>query len=223
MWTRFFPLVKSLRKLILEDRVIGEVRRVFADYGEQFDMTKFEKGEERLPKDHPGRAGGTLVGMGIYSLTMGRLVLDEGLGETATTPITSGIQTIVGGYDYMTTVVLNYADKRRQGILSSSEIYKSALEFMRVEGTEGIAYVSGVASRPTSFVIKYNDEDKADQLMDFPLKGWGYYYEADAVALDIARGDIEDHDTMPLAETVLIMKIMDEVRKISGLEFPQDA
>jgi hypothetical protein len=39
--------------------------------------------------------------------------------------------------------------------------------------------------------------------------------------LDIAAGKLED-DTMPLAETLRILDLMDEVRRQTGMTYPQD-
>ena len=51
--------------------------------------------------------------------------------------------------------------------------------------------------------------------------GKGFYYEADAIALDICSGKKES-GVMPLDETLRVMQIMDEVRAQGGAKFPQD-
>jgi hypothetical protein len=51
--------------------------------------------------------------------------------------------------------------------------------------------------------------------------GRGFFWEADAVALDIVAGRRESL-VMPLAETIRVMKIMDSIKKQGGARFPQD-
>jgi PHD/YefM family antitoxin component YafN of YafNO toxin-antitoxin module len=49
----------------------------------------------------------------------------------------------------------------------------------------------------------------------------GFYWEADAVAVDIVEGKRENA-IMLHAETLRLMKIMDEIRRQGGARFPQD-
>lgn len=46
-------------------------------------------------------------------------------------------------------------------------------------------------------------------------------WEADAVALDIANG-LKENGTMPVEESLRIMKLMDGIRRQGGLVYPQD-
>lgn len=68
-----------------------------------------------------------------------------------------------------------------------------------------------------------NAQDKRELLFKFDELhgGKGFYYEADAIALDIAAGHKESQ-IMPLGETLRVMRILDEVRAQGGAKFPQD-
>ena len=46
-------------------------------------------------------------------------------------------------------------------------------------------------------------------------------YEADDAAIDISKGRLES-SVMPLSETLRVMKIMDEMRRVGGTKYPQD-
>ncbi|KAJ0144706.1 Uncharacterized protein HZ326_12565 [Fusarium oxysporum f. sp. albedinis] len=198
MWTRFFPLVKSLQKIIHEDKAVGDVVRVFADFAMNQNIES--RGPDSRLKDLSLGAG-SLLDIGIYSLTWGLVTLDAGVGEKATTPKIAAAQTLVDGVDIGTSIILLYPDGK-QGILTSNSKVKTPEAFCRVEGTKGHIIVEGFAgSVPASFT--------------------GFYWEADAVALDIAAGKVEN-DTMPWAETIRVMEIMDEVRRQGGARFPQD-
>ncbi|UZP46124.1 hypothetical protein NXS19_013936 [Fusarium pseudograminearum] len=78
MWTRFFPLVKTIQKLVHEDKVIGDVARLFADFA-------MDQHIESLAPEHRLRdlslGAGSLLDIGIYSLTWGLVGLDSGVGE----------------------------------------------------------------------------------------------------------------------------------------------
>ncbi|RGP79533.1 dimeric dihydrodiol dehydrogenase [Fusarium longipes] len=216
MWTRFFPLVKTVQKLVHQDKVIGDVVRLFADFA-------MDQRIESLAPEHRLRdlslGAGSLLDIGIYSLTWGLLGLDSGVGEKATTPKICATQTLVQGVDISTSIILQYPDGA-QGIITSNSKVKTPSVFCRIEGTEGYIVVEGPAAAPENFTV-YKDGDTEGQKYDFEKPGRGFYWEADAVALDIAAGKVQS-DVMPWAETVRVMEIMDEVRRQGGSKFPQD-
>jgi predicted dehydrogenase len=160
-----------------------------------------------------------LLDIGIYSLTWGLLTLDAGVGEKATEPRIAAAQSLVHGFDITSSIILLYPDGK-QGIITSNSKVKTPEAFCRVEGTEGYVVVEGVAAAPASFTV-YKGEDTEGKKYEFERTGRGFYWEADAVALDIAAGKVES-DVMPWAETVRVLKIMDEVRRQGGAKFPQD-
>ena len=46
------------------------------------------------------------------------------------------------------------------------------------------------------------------------------FWEADAVARNLAKGELEN-ESMPLAETIEVMKVMDKLRELGGLKYPE--
>lgn len=66
-----------------------------------------------------------------------------------------------------------------------------------------------------------NGTSDAAQKFDFEKPGRGFYFEADAVALDIAAGRSQNN-LMPWEETLRIMELLDEIRRQGGARFPQD-
>ncbi|KAF4976949.1 hypothetical protein FZEAL_6453 [Fusarium zealandicum] len=217
MWTRFLPLVKTLQKLVHEDKAIGDVVRVFCDFSMN---QRFESlGPESRLKNRALGAG-SLLNIGMYSLTWGLLTLDSGVGDSAKTPKISAAQTLAEGVDVSTSIVLLYPDGK-QGILSSNMSVKTPTEFCRIEGKTGHIVVKGpAASVPQSFIV-YTSQEPEGKTYDFGHAGRGFYWEADAVALSIAAGKMEN-DVMPWAETIRVMETMDEVRRQGGATYPQD-
>lgn len=77
VWTRFFPPVRTLQRLLHEERVIGDVHRVFCDFATPKPMAQLSQtNESRLTNRALG--AGTLLNIGIYSLMWGMLALDPG-------------------------------------------------------------------------------------------------------------------------------------------------
>ena len=108
--------------------------------------------------------------------------------------------------------------------------------FARVvdEGTQGYIIVEGIAaSSPDTFIVYSKNSGFAKgnvsgmtvkpngEVFKFDRAGMGFYWEADAVAVDIVEGKRESA-IMPHAETLRLMKIMDEIRRQGGVRFPQD-
>ena len=67
----------------------------------------------------------------------------------------------------------------------------------------------------------WQKKGKEDQKFEFERVGRGFYWEADAVAVDIMKGRKED-ERMPWTETIRVMELLDEVRRQGGVVFPQD-
>jgi predicted dehydrogenase len=219
MWTRFFPAVLALQEVVHRDRVIGDVQRVFADFSLEQDIAGRPAGH-RL-KD-PALGAGSLLDIGVYAVTWGLLGLDTPPTEGAERekPKVLAAQSLSDGVDVATSIILLF-DNGRQGIITSHSNYITAENFCRIEGTEGTIYVNGPAAPiPSSFTIKKKGGEEKTYSFEKPC-GRGFYYEADAVALDIAAGK-KQSSLIPLSETVRVMEILDEARRQGGARFPQD-
>lgn len=232
MWTRFFPLVTELRRQLYEEKVIGDVHRVFCDLGLDQDLPG-QPAESRLRDRNLG--AGTLLDTCIYSLTWGLLTLEEPIkdGESATrqeAPVMRATQLLSAqdGIDIASSVLLCYPQHGRQGILTSSAVSKTPYTFCRIEGTRGYVTVQGVAaSAPDSFHVYpalsvRNVQTPPEGIRySFEHVGLGMFYEADAVAEDVHRGRREN-GIMSWRETMRVMELMDAVRAQGGLVYPQD-
>ena len=136
------------------------------------------------------------------------------------------MQTLSDGIDTATSVLLFYPSTGGQGILTSTSLSRTPNVFCRIEGTEGFITIEGEsASIPSTFTVypKIQDDRStpSGRRYGFLVPGFGLFWEADAVAVDIASGKTEN-DVMPWEETIRIMEIMDEARRQGGAKFPQD-
>ncbi|KAK7188875.1 oxidoreductase [Paraphaeosphaeria sporulosa] len=231
MWTRFHPLVQDLRKVLFTDKLIGDIRRTFCDFGQDHKLASLGP-ESRLKNLDLG--AGSLLNIGIYSLTWGLLTLDERIGMEASHTEILANQSLVDGVDVATAILLRYPATGRQGILTSTSEFKNDDAFCRIEGTEGYVLLSGpYTSSPRNFSVWRNrsaSNSSFDGLQQsepvfqkgYDDVGFGLYREADAVALDLAAGRRENK-IMPHAETLRIMRMLDEIRRQGGASFPQDS
>lgn len=237
MWLRFIPLVETVQNLLHKQRVIGDVRRVFCDFGLNMPIRSLPK-ESRL-KD-PNLGAGSLLDIGIYSLTWGIITLERPLldGTRVEEPLVTAQQVVEGGIDIASSFLMKYPTSGSQGILTSSLEVKTDNKFCRIEGTTGCMEIGGAsASMPDTVTVELYGESEGKDMGDktagsgrrevkhynfeHPDGGRGFYYEADAVAIDIAKGKTES-GIMPLDETLRLMRIMDGIRKAGGATFAQD-
>ena len=121
----------------------------------------------------------------------------------------------------MTSIILNYPELHAQAICTASMCYKTHSDFCRIEGDKGSIIVGGgAASRPGYLIVKKKGDEEENRI-EFEAPGWGFYYEADAVAEDLRKGRTEN-EIMPLKESLRMMRLMDSIREQNGLRYKQD-
>jgi predicted dehydrogenase len=216
MWTRFYPLTRTLQSLLHQDKIIGDVQRVFCDFSMDFNIASLGP-DSRLK--NPELGAGSLLDVGIYSLTWGLLGLEPVIGEKAVMPKVAALQTLDEGVDVLSSAILLYPNGR-QAIVTSASTIKGKQPFCTIQGTEGYVEIEGFTSAPRCFTV-HSYGDGSAKKHDFEKVGRGFYWEADAVALDIAAGKRES-DIMPWAETIRVLELLDTIRQQGGAKFPQD-
>lgn len=216
MWTRFYPSVKKLQHLLHVEKKLGDIHRTFCDFGLDIDIPN-------LPDDsrykQPSLGAGSLLDIGIYSLTWGLVTLSGEVGNAAAEPEVTSAQTLAHGVDVASTVILSYPKTGCQGICTST----TNIETMniRIEGSKGHIIVFGqTPSSPDRFVFYPKDGGKEERF-EFEKPGRGFWWEADAVAKDLEAGR-KQNATMPWKETMRVMGILDGVRRRGGARFPVD-
>lgn len=227
MWLRHRPLVHQLRKLLFEEKVIGNVIRTFSNFYLDVDISSLPESSRYKSLD---LGAGTLLDTGLYSLTWAMLTLDAGLPKSPEAPTVHAIQTHQTGIEVMSSVLLFYPSTGRQGIITSTTMCDGMFGTVaRIEGSNGYVEVHGNApSFPTSFTVypKFDSKVAKDQQpkgdhYDFPKVGRGFTWEADSCALDVLAGKKES-DVVPQAETLRVMGILDEIRRQGATVYPAD-
>lgn len=214
---------------------IGEVQRFFIDFGNKMPL-------ETLPPDSrlkdPALGAGALLDIGVYALTYASIILGEwkvGKQHPEIAKVVSSLD-IVNGMDEANVVVLEYASgtaaAKKTAICTSTFRYRGAEDFARIEGSKGSITIFGLAaSVPGGFRVvegsRPGGPGEPDERLERtftvekPAGTTGFFWEADAVAEDIGNGRTENA-TMPLDETLRMMKLMDGIRREAGLKYPQD-
>ncbi|KAJ1566615.1 hypothetical protein HK405_009091 [Cladochytrium tenue] len=221
VWTRFFPAIRYVRKQIADGQ-IGEVQVVQAQMGFAFD-----RDNDRLWKRSMG--GGGLLDIGIYPLTFATMVF--GTSPEKVTAV--GRLSEDEGVDVYGSVTLEYGAERFATLQYS--MYTQMAETVTIMGSKGRILIQPPAHAATSVVVtKYRadgSQEEAASQFAWPAVEPGsaycyggsqaFLYEAEAVTDAILANQSEIQEYTP-AESLGVMKIMDEIRKQLGLVYPAD-
>ena len=201
MWTRFMPLIYKLEE-ILEKKIIGEVSLMTANLN--FPLMH----KERLIK--PELAGGALLDVGIYPLTMASIVMGDDIDYIKAVGVLSeeGVDKI-GQY---TIVYKNGTMADLNGGMCSFGDGHAV-----IYGSNGRIVVEGV-NCPESIKV-YDGGHNLIEQWDKEEQISGYEYEVMACVEDVKAGKIESVQ-MPHNKTLKMMQIMDEIRAQMGVKFP---
>jgi predicted dehydrogenase len=202
LWTRFLPAVVRARELV-EAGTIGEVRLSQADFGFR---AEFDPASRLFA---PELAGGTLLDLGIYPLQLAFLICGEpveiltaaNLGRT--------------GVDEETAIILRHAGGALS-VMACSFTVNTPRE-ATIIGTKGRITLRHPWWGATRFSLLVGDGPEED--FEYPNRGGGYTYEAEAF-MDLIRTGNPAADLMPLDETLALMQTMDAIRARWGLRYP---
>jgi predicted dehydrogenase len=202
MWTRFFPLMQEVRRLVTEG-TIGEVRMLNVDFGFRAELDPASRLFD------PALGGGALLDVGVYCVSMASMVLGRPteaiglfhLGET--------------GVDEQASIVLEYEGGRLANL--SIGVRTASPQEATIMGTDGYVRIHSPWWRPSSTTI--SRPGREDETVEKPVSGNGFGYEAAEVMRCLERGETESA-IMPLDETIAVMRTMDGLRAAWGLEYP---
>ncbi len=206
MWTRFLPHMDVVRQL-LADGVLGDIVTITADHGQY--MTPAANG--RL--FDPNLAGGALLDLGIYPVSFAAFVQGEPSAISAV-----GVQTD-SGVDGQVSIVLSSAN-HRQAVLNTTLFAKTATT-ASIAGTTARIEIPGSFYEPQPITVIDTAGNRRVWDGNTILGHQGLAYEAAEVARLVTAGRTES-DLLPPAETVSIMRTIDEIRRQIGVTLPGD-
>jgi predicted dehydrogenase len=201
MWIRYMPMVETIKK-VLSSGVIGEPMTLTAN------LCYLISKKPRLIE--PELAGGALLDVGVYTLNFASIIFGDEI-----TDIQSSVIKTETGVDAQNSITLCYPGGKMAVLNSSLRVLSDRQGI--IYGTKGFMVIENINNFET---IKVYDVDrKLIESYERPEQISGYEYQITASAKAIKNGWIECPQ-MPHKATLDIMKIMDELRKQWGIQYP---
>ena len=205
MWTRYLPHMIRIREIIAEG-TLGEIRAVTADH------------TQLLPSDPAHRlnalelGGGALLDLGIYPISF----VHDILGTP--TSIRAVGRLIETGADAEVATVMTHEGGAISTTLSSSRA--AGPNSASIIGTAARIDIDRVWYSPTSFRVVLPDGTVHEEYAS-DIEGRGMQFEALAAERLVAEGNLAG-DLLPIAESVAIMGVLDEIRSQIGVRYPHE-
>jgi len=194
----------ELRKII-SDGEIGEVRTLQADFGFK---PKAREPEGRLL--NPDLAGGSLLDIGIYPISLASMVMGKPKS------FVSDWHRGPTGIDEQASCILKY-DNGSMALLHSSLESETRQEAF-LSGTEGNIRIHKQCWKPQKMTVTSNLSQK-EKIVEMPFEGNGFNYEAEFFGKLLLEGKT-DNEIMSLDESLEIMSLLDQIRRKWGLRYP---
>ena len=205
LWTVFLPTYTQIFEKI-NNGDIGSIIGVKADFG--FHMP-FDQ-DSRL--FNPSLGGGSLLDIGIYPLLLATLCLgypDEIKALASLTELKVDDEMIA---------ILNYKKRGLAQIQSTIRANTTTEAF--IFGDNGSIWVPNRWIDSQKFyLLKSNGQE---ELIHSPWDGFGYQFQISAVEKCLAQG-LSECPLVPHSLSIQLMNQMDEIRKQTGIVYPEDA
>ena len=203
IWTRYMPLSHKVKE-IMESGIIGEPRLMTATLCYMMEF------KERILR--PDLCGGALLDLGVYALNFARMYFGTDIVKTV-----SNCQLGTTGMDMQECISLCFADGKMANLQAGTLCLNDRQGI--INGTEGYIRVDNIncphvveVYRNYELVARYT---KPEDMVN------GYEYQVYECRRCIEEGLLES-PMMPHAETLSIMKQMDDLRKEWGVVYPMD-
>ena len=200
IWTRYMPSRKMINDII-ESGVIGEVTAVTAN------LSYTVSHVERIRK--PELAGGALLDVGVYPINFASMVLGDKVKDVKATAI------FQNGVDILDSIAMVFEGDRMATLQCGAREISDRMG--SIFGTRGYMQVQNI-NNPEKITV-FDTEHKEVASYVVPEQISGYEYEVESCMKAIHEGKTECPE-MPHAETIRIMKIMDDIRKSWNYEIP---
>lgn len=194
IWTRYMPSRRIINEL-LEGGIIGKVTTLTANLGYSLG------GIERIWR--PDLAGGALLDVGVYTINFAQMHMQKEIQSMKASVILG--ESGVDAQDFVDYIYTDHTIAH----LNASAVGASD-RHGTFYGTEGYMIVDNI-NNPLNIDV-YNTKNQLVQHLDMPEQISGYEYEIYETMDAIQAGKLEC-DSMPHAETIRVMELMDAVRE----------
>ena len=204
IWTRYMPSRKMIDEIVSSGE-IGEVTTVAANLGYRVD------GSPRM--SDPALAGGALLDLTVYPLNFASMVLGNGIRRIAASMVAAPT-----GVDGQDSVMIEYESGQMASLFST--MYAMTDREGQILGTKGFVTVENI-NNPQVIRVYASDglTRELKREVAVPEQISGYEYELLSCKHAIEAGALECPE-MPHAETLELMRQMDEIRRQFGVVFP---
>lgn len=202
MWSRFLPTYKVVREVVASGE-LGELVAIYADHGQALPADPFYR------LHAPELAGGALLDLGIYPISLTFMLLGEPDSVIATSSKTES------GVDAQTSFVFSYFSGQHSIMTTTLQVRTPCTA--KIIGTRGRIEVDSNFYAPTSMRVIV--DGKAPREFPNNYKGHGIREEAAHFAELVRSGKIES-ELMSHEESLAIIDCMDEIRYQIDLKYP---
>lgn len=203
IWTRYMPFSRTIRELT-ESGIIGKPMMLTASLG--------------YPVAHKERivrlelCGGALYDLGVYPINFALMTFGNDLEK-----ITSTCMKNEAGVDMQNSITFTYRDGR-MAVMQTTAFCASDRQGI-ISGDKGYLVIDNI-NNPQQAVV-YNTDHQETGRYTCPPQITGFEYQVLEAAEAIRQGAIEP-TSMPHAETLRVMRMLDSLRKEWGIRFPMD-
>ena len=205
MWSRFLPHYQIVREIV-QSGELGELVALYADHGQP------------LPADRhyrlhaPELAGGALLDLGIYPISLAFMVLGE------PDSIIASSQPTESGVDAQTSMIFSYFTGQQAVMTTTLKVRTPCTA--QIIGTKGRINIDSNFYTPTSMQVII--EGKLAREYPKTYIGHGIREQASEFAQVVRSGELES-SIMSQLESLAIMQVMDEIREMIDLKYPFEA
>ena len=203
IWTRYMPFSRTIRELT-ESGIIGKPMMLTASLG--------------YPIAHKERivrlelCGGAVYDLGVYPINFALMTFGNDLEK-----ITSTCMKNEAGVDMQNSITFTYRDGR-MAVMQTTAFCASDRQGI-ISGDKGYLVIDNI-NNPQQAVV-YNPDHQETGRYTCPPQITGFEYQVLEAAEAIRQGAIEPA-SMPHAETLRVMRMLDSLRQEWGIRFPMD-
>lgn len=201
IWTRYMPSRKIINDII-EEGALGKVTSMTANLG--FPLTHVPRMAQ------PELAGGALLDLGVYSITMALMVFHEEITDIMSSAVMSP-----EGVDWQNSITLTFSDGK-MAVLNSNMTAQTDCRAI-INGDKGFLEIQNINN--PSKILLYGRDMKLVREYPVPAQINGYEYEVIACMKAIKERKLECEE-MPHRETLRVMRLMDSIRAQWGFTLP---
>lgn len=204
MWARLVPGTIKLLELI-KNGLLGEIRGAEGKFCYTFDEDEMD---HHALKTENG--GGSLLDVGVYGLNFSKWYLGDEVED-----ISAQCDTY-NGTDSHTNVIIKYKNGALSYISSATLLRKPNEGY--IYGTKGYIHINRFYA-PQEIEIRLSDG--TNEIIKTPYRGNGFE-EQIAHMCDCINKGLKESPLNTKESTLFIMKQMDDIRKLTGIVYPQD-